>query len=301
MLRANQIYQARLFEKEEKTYKNDVQPFSFQLLKWIGNKQRFAHEIASFFPPNYKTYYEPFLGSGAVLGTLAPERAVGSDIYEPLVGIWKALKTRPEQLLQWYAERWEQFKKDREVAYETVKENFNKNPNPADLVFLSRACYGGVIRFRKDGYMSTPIGIHDPVSPESMKKRIDIWQQRTVGTQFIHCDFEEIFEQAKEGDLIYCDPPYQDCQSILYGAQEFSLERLFVAITKAKTKGVFMALSLDGIKKSGSKFCDLQIPLHLFERSELVNCGRSMLRRFQMAGETLEAEEVSDRLLLTWC
>ena len=41
-----------------------------QLLKWVGNKQRMASEIIRFFPDNYATYFEPFLGSGAVLGTL---------------------------------------------------------------------------------------------------------------------------------------------------------------------------------------------------------------------------------------
>lgn len=300
MSKANQMYQEHLFERHVKTYKNDVRPFSFQLLKWIGNKQRFAHEIATFFPPNYKTYYEPFLGSGAVLGTLAPERAIGSDVYKPLIGIWKTLKENPRQLLKWYTERWNQIQKNKKAGYETVKENFNKNPNPADLVFLSRACYGGVVRFRKDGYMSTPIGIHNPVPPESMERRIEIWQERVHGAEFICCDFEAVFDEAKQGDLIYCDPPYQDCQSILYGAQEFSLKRLFSTIERAKTKGVFVALSLDGTKKSGSKSCDLEIPPNLFERSELVNCGRSMLRRFQMAGETLESEVVADRLLLTW-
>lgn len=65
-----------------------VRPFRTQLLKWIGNKQRFAHEIIEFFPERFGTYLEPFLGSGAVLGTLAPKRAVGADILEPLVEIW---------------------------------------------------------------------------------------------------------------------------------------------------------------------------------------------------------------------
>lgn len=40
----------------------DVAPFKTGLLKWIGNKQRMAHEIASYFPADFTTYYEPFLG-----------------------------------------------------------------------------------------------------------------------------------------------------------------------------------------------------------------------------------------------
>ena len=53
-------------------------------------------------------------------------------------------------------------------------------------------------------------------------------------------------------------------------------------------------------KKSGKKKCDIPIPDGLFERQVFINAGRSMLRRFQMDGQTLESEMVSDRLLLTY-
>ena len=59
-------------------------------------------------------------------------------------------------------------------------------------------------------------------------------------------------------------------------------------------------LSIDGTKKSGDVYCDVPLPDGLFEHELLVNVGRSMLRRFQMGGQTLEAEEVRDRLLLTY-
>ena len=59
-------------------------------------------------------------------------------------------------------------------------------------------------------------------------------------------------------------------------------------------------LSIDGTKRSGDRICDVPIPDGLFEREVFVNCGRSMLRRFQMAGQTLEGEVVADRLLLTY-
>jgi DNA adenine methylase len=42
------------------------------------------------------------------------------------------------------------------------------------------------------------------------------------------------------------------------------------------------------------------IPEGLFRREVLIDCGRSMLRRFQMNGRTLEREVVADRLMLTY-
>jgi len=297
--------QRTLFEVEELKRGQPgkpVSPFRLQLLKWIGNKQRFAHEIISYFPDHYGTYFEPFLGSGAVLGSLAPTSAIASDILKPLTDIWITLKNDPDTLKRWYAARWRKFMSgDRQVVYERIKESYNRSPSAADLIFLARACYGGVVRFRQaDGYMSTPIGVHQPITPDSFKRRVDLWRERTSGTTFLHSDFEPVMDQAQAGDVVYCDPPYVHSQAILYGAQTFSLERLFHAIARCKKRGVHVLLSIDGTKKSGQHQCRLPIPPGLFERRALVNCGRSMLRRFQMEGEALTQEVVSDRLLLTW-
>jgi DNA adenine methylase len=113
-------------------------------------------------------------------------------------------------------------------------------------------------------------------------------------------DYQTALHMARAGDLVYCDPPYSDTQAILYGAQSFSLEQLFIAIERSKQRGALVALSIDGTKKSGNKICDIPIPNGLFKRELMIRCGRSMLKRFQMNGKTLESEHVSDRLLLTY-
>jgi DNA adenine methylase len=279
-----------------------AEPFKSQLLKWIGNKQRFAHEIVSYFPAEIGTYHEPFLGSGAVLATLSPSRGIGSDVFEPLVEIWQALESSPERLKQWYRDRWSLLKNAaKQDVYEGVKAAYNACPNGPDLLFLCRACYGGVVRFRKgDGYMSTPCGVHEPISPDSFNRRVDEWRKRCRAVTFRRADFADAMEEAVSGDLVYCDPPYSDSQSIIYGAQAFNLERLFDVIARCKERGVYVALSIDGTKRSGDKICNIPIPAGVFETEATVNCGRSMLRRFQMAGQTLENEIVSDRLLLTY-
>ena len=107
-------------------------------------------------------------------------------------------------------------------------------------------------------------------------------------------------DRAKKNSLVYCDPPYAFSQGILYGAQEFSIQRLFGAIERCKVRGVYVALSIDGSKKSGDFICDIPIPSGLFDREVVVNCGRSMLKRLQMNGKSLESELVADRLLLTY-
>ena len=272
-----------------------------QLLKWVGNKQRFAREIIGYFPNDFGTYYEPFLGTGSVLATLAPQRGVGSDMLLPLIEIFQALKDQPDTLKVWYSERWEQCRDGSKASgYELIKASYNANPNAADLVFLCRACYGGVVRFRTDGYMNTSCGVHAPISPDAFSARVDMWRPRVTGTDFLNADFEEVVEAAKPGDLVYCDPPYRHTQNSLYGAQAFALERLLKVIDTAKKRSVYVALSIDGSKKTGTQKCALPIPDDLFEQEVFINCGRSMLRRFQMSGQSLEDEVVEDRLLLTY-
>jgi DNA adenine methylase len=63
---------------------------------------------------------------------------------------------------------------------------------------------------------------------------------------------------------------------------------------------VYVALSIDGAKRSGDLICNIPTPAGLLEREILIDCGRSMLRRFQMTGRTLEGEVVADRLMLTY-
>jgi DNA adenine methylase len=300
MLRTDAATQASLFPPEALFLTE--KPFRTQLLKWIGNKQRQADAIIGHFPDRFGTYYEPFLGSGGVLGVLAPEQAVASDGFLPLMEIWQMLHRDKEGLKRHYADRYDLLgEMGKEKCYNHILANYNARPNGPDLLFLCRSCYGGVVRFRKaDGYMSTPVGIHFPISPESFAQRVDIWHARTKGTRFVHADFAEAMALATRDDVVYCDPPYTDSQTILYGAQSFSVNRLFDSIADCKKRGVYVALSIDGTKYSGRKLCDVPVPESLFKREVFLSLGRSMLKRFQMNGRTLEDHEVTDRLLLTY-
>lgn len=273
-----------------------------QLLKWIGSKYRVAGEIVRYFPTEFRTFVEPFLGSGALMATLAPARGLGGDRFGPLIEIWRALASDPETLKHWYALRWNRIAVlGKKAAYAECLANYNRRPNGADFVFLCRACYGGVVRFRKaDGYMSTPCGTHDPISPQSFAARVDAWHLRLRHCEFVHADYRDLMRRAAFGDLVYCDPPYAHSQTILYGAQEFDLADLMAEVAACKQRGVKVALSIDGFKKSGASQCHIDIPGGLFEQEILIDCGRSMLRRFQIGGQGADDEVVADRLLLTY-
>lgn len=271
-----------------------------QFLKWVGNKQRYALRIAQQIPRRFNKYIEPFLGSGAVLGVVAPQRGLAGDILKPLIEIWQLLQKDPTSLLEHYTRLWHAYQKDPKRTYQSVLNSFNRNPNPYDLLFLCRSCYGGVVRFTREGYMSTPIGTHKPISPKALEARMEDWRKRVSNTKFVCSSFEETMSEAEKGDVIYCDPPYYHSQKILYGAHSFQLEDLWTAIEKSISVGAKVLLSIDGSKKSGRVRLELDIPKGLFKRELVITVGGSMLRRFQKKGETMHDEVVHDRLLLSW-
>lgn len=281
------------------------------LLKWIGNKQKFASTIISYMPENFANYYEPFLGSGAVLGELLYQartrlfpcfgKAYGSDTLPFLIDIFNIVKNTPETIENYYSEQITKYYCSPETVYEEIRQRFNANHNAFDFCLLSRTCYSGIIRFRKaDGYMSTPRGPHKPISPEAFRKRVQTWADLINEVGFDCMDYRESMVRASAGDLVYCDPPYTHSQTIIYGSQDFKICELWDAIEQCKQRGVFVMLSINGTRESKSKNISVDCPEGLFAREILIDCGTSMIDRLQNAGNEMANERVHDKLLLTW-
>lgn len=281
------------------------------LLKWIGNKQRFADTIIDYMPQNFENYYEPFLGSGAVMAALLDSdanrlfpkfnHAYGSDILPFLIDIFKLAKKDPNALSSYYKNEIEKYLKNPSQQYEIIKSRFNEEHNPFDFLLLSRTCYGGVIRFRKsDGYMSTPRGPHNPIAPDTFSKRLMQWHNLIQKADFDCMDYTESMDRATTNDVIYCDPPYTHSQGILYGAQSFDINILWKKIEECKARGVKVMLSINGKKDSGKTDISAVPPEGLFERKLFIDCGVSMVDRLQNSGKSMKNKKINDQLLLTW-
>lgn len=276
------------------------------LLKWIGNKQRFSQTIVSYIPDEFNNYYEPFLGSGAVMAELLNSEkncniCYGSDILPFLIDIFAMVKSEPERLKSYYSQEIEEYYLDPEEKYLKIRDRFNADFNALDFCLLSRTCYSGVIRFRKaDGYMSTPRGPHKPIAPETFSKRVDQWNTLLQKASFSCEDYKDAMDRAMGNDVIYCDPPYTHSQSIIYGSHQFNVDELFQKIDECKKRGVKVILSINGTRKSKKEDISVTPPDGLFERKFFVNCGISMIDRLQHTGKEMIDKKVEDQLLLTW-
>lgn len=275
-----------------------------QLIKYIGNKTKVSENISFFLSKNFDTYVEPFFGSGALLGELQPKKSIAVDIHQPLIDMWKLAQKNPNKLSEFYEEKWMKYSvddKSKKSIYNDVVKSYNDKPNPLDFLFISRTCYGGVLRYRKkDGGLSTPVGPHLAINPNSFNKRLKIWGSVIKNTRFICGDYKIITDLVSSKTLIYCDPPYIDTQKILYGAQEFKFAELQEEISKWKMKKSQIALSIDGSKFSGSKEIETSINKKALPYSFNINLGGSMLKRFQLKDKNTKKHIVSDKLYLSF-
>ena len=269
------------------------------LLKWIGNKQRFAETIISYMPEVFNDYYEPFLGSGAVMAQLLEadrsrmyphfEHAYGSDILPYLVEIFQMVKAEPSKLSDYYEKEISKYYENPDECYLQIRDRFNADHNALDFCLLSRTCYSGVIRFRKaDGYMSTPRGPHKPIAPSTFSKRLNIWSDLLENASFRCESFDMAMDRAKAGDVVYCDPPYTHSQGIIYGAQAFDIDMLWKKIRECKGRGVKVILSINGTRESKKKDISVIVPSDLFEREIYIDCGKSMIDRIQNSGHEMK-------------
>jgi len=134
------------------------------------------------------------------------------------------------------------------------------------------------------------------MSSNSFSQRVDLWHKKIQNTIFKCSDYKDIMLNAKPYDFIYCDPPYKNSQSILYGSPNFKIEELINVIQECKLKNIYIALSVDGKKDNEyNKYIEQSI----FKQKIDISCGKSMLKRFQNKGKKIK-NKITDKLLLTY-
>ena len=250
------------------------------VIKWSGSKRLHAGAISSHFPKSFKRYYEPFVGGGSVLYTVAKpdSEAVAGDTCKPLIDLWTAIRDRPDELSKSYAEMWEQFQKREREYYYSVRDSFNLDKDPESFLFLDRTCYNGLIRFNSSGDFNSPVHFGRPgINPSMLDQIIHDWSNRISEVEFKCCDFEETLETASDGDLAYLDPPYLHTKGMYSGGLSF--DRLVNELDSLNSCGVRWVLSYDGIQ--GDTDLTVPIPDSLYERHLYMGAEISTYKKLQ--------------------
>jgi site-specific DNA-methyltransferase (adenine-specific) len=241
------------------------------LVKWTGSKRSQADSIRKEMPV-FDRYFEPFLGSGAVLFTVAGSPAVGGDIYRPLIDLWSIVQSDPESVIENYRNQWEGLQNALPEYYYLVRKRFNSDPNPLDLNFLLRTCVNGIVRFNDKGQFNNSFHLSRPgMHPDRYRSVVLAWHHAVRNVRFLCGDFEQTLSEARSGDFVYLDPPYQGNKQRYIA--DLDVGRLWKVLDRLNIKGVKWALSFDG--KRGSKDLRSDIPDFLFKRHIFLRSGNS--------------------------
>ena len=171
-------------------------------------------------------WVEPFLGSGVVLFNIAPRHVVASDLNEHIINFYKSIQDHDidhkivRDFLEWEGKRLED--RDGEIYYE-IRDRFNKKHDPLDILFLSRACFNGVMRFNGKGAFNTPYN-HKPMRFSQSYVTKIVNQVRFVSNvmdgkdwKFVSGDWRDQLRDLSDQDFVYADPPYYGRHTDYYG------------------------------------------------------------------------------------
>lgn len=262
------------------------------VIKWSGSKRLLAEEIIAYFPADINVYYEPFLGGGSILLTLNPNKAVCIDINKSLIDFWVKLKSKPRFLADYYRNEWELLQNNYQEFF-VVRDRYNQTFTGEDLLFLSRTCVNGLIRYNNKGEFNNSLHYsRKGIAPNSLEKILIETSSRIQNYDFLYGDYYQIIDSVKEGDFVYLDPPYFNTKSMYYGKIDY--DRLWVFLRKLKEKGVKYALSFDG--KTDKREYSTTIPEDVYSRHVYLKGGKSTFNK--IIDKT--TNEIYESLYLSW-
>jgi len=247
-------------------------------LKWAGGKGQLLEQMTAFFPTDFGTYFEPFLGGGAVFFHVRPRIAILSDLNPDLIAVFLAVRDHPDEFMT--ALDLHRPKRNESSYYYRVRSldpaRLNLVERAARTVFLNKTCFNGLYRVNSKGAFNVPFGryrnptLYDPgniwAANEALRGKII-----TLG------DFRDICEYARKDDFVYLDPPYQPISATstftaytkgLFGQEnQQSLAAVFRKLDKRGAKVMLSNSSTDFIRSLYSGF-----HIEVLRAARAINC-----------------------------
>lgn len=173
-------------------------------LKWPGGKRWLAPLVAELIGQPTGTYYEPFLGGGAIFFYVRPLKTVLSDSNRDLIGAYRQIKTNLSSVLdamQGLRPSRARFNQLRSAAPESALERAVR------LLYLNRTAFNGMYRVNRKGEFNVPYGCK-PGTKVLNRELLLAASAALQSATILHSTFEHQIVKAREGDVVYCDPPY---------------------------------------------------------------------------------------------
>ena len=231
----------------------DPKPF----VKWVGGKRQLMQELENNFPKQFDAYHEPFLGGGAVMFNLLSKKPKlpcnVSDFNADLILAYVTIRDKVGKLIESLEDHSKNYQKNSTEYYYQVRTQEPKQQieKVSRLIFLNRTCFNGLYRVNKKGKFNVPLGRY--TNPNIVNKENLITVSKILRSDKIKIScrgFEAVLDDAKKGDLVYFDPPYQPISNTAnftsYTHRDFTeddLEKLVDLANQLNSKGCHVLLS----------------------------------------------------------
>ena len=193
--------------------KYNIQPF----VTWVGGKRQLLKRIKERIPKNFDSYYEPFVGGGALFIELQNSKTVINDSSIELTETYITIRDNPIELMSLLDEHENNHQKSPSEYFHSIRaldrqdnwEHKTALEKTARFIYLNKSCFNGMYRVNKKGYYNVPFGKKDKINTYSRDNILILSAYLKSGqVKIINGDFENAVKTAKKGDFIFFDPPY---------------------------------------------------------------------------------------------
>ncbi|MCX5983460.1 MAG: DNA adenine methylase [Nostocales cyanobacterium LacPavin_0920_SED1_MAG_38_18] len=271
------------------------QTYPRPFLKWAGGKTRLISQYKDYFPQHYQTYYEPFLGGGAVFFHLQPSHAVLTDINADLVITYRCVRDNLEELITLLQAH--QQRHNSEYYYDLRNyHNGTDLTKAARFIYLNKTCFNGLYRVNSQGKFNVPVGKYkNPgICQEEVLRVASLALQKVEIKQ---ANFAEVLNYATgTNDFVYFDPPYYP----LNKTSNFTAYSNFCfdENQQIKLRDIFIELAHKGVKVMLSNSdCPLIRDLYSDFNVHTISAARSINSNAQKRGKITEVLVTSYRKL----
>jgi DNA adenine methylase len=222
--------------------KPPVAPF----LRWAGGKRWLARTVSSLLPARTGSYYEPFLGSGALYFKIGPPSGHLADSNPDLIEAFRVVRDSPSELVSSLSRikysRSEYYKRRAETPGDSIE-------RAVRFIFLNRTCWNGLYRVNRNGGFNVPYG-RKPTRLDVADENIGSASRALKGATLDCQDFERTLQRVGPGAFIFADPPYSVAHEnngfVSYNERIFSWDdqvRLCLALERASERGAKFLLT----------------------------------------------------------
>lgn len=259
------------------------------VIKWSGSKRNVAIELSNQFLIRER-YIEPFVGGGSLLPFRGVKEGIASDIIPELISLWDEIKSNPKDVAHEYELRWIRLQNEGHEVYYEIRDEFNRNKNPFDFLFLTRTCVNGLIRYNSNGEFNNSMHKNRPgINPNSLKKILEDWSFHLKGVNFYNQDYRETLSDLNKKDFVFLDPPYGGTKG-RYTTTKFDVEDFYNQLEILNIKQVPWMLTFDG--NAGDREYKFELPSEIYKNKFYIKTGNSPFTKLMKTGIDIVNEAV---------